>query len=253
MAQHYVYRFYAELKDYEPKIWRRFEINGEKTMAELGYALMIMFEMQGSHLFCIVDNMREEIIARTRGLYDKIDSQGGKVSDLWNTLRNNRYELIDEEMDYFGDDQPVEADGITLNRAMGRIGTEATMMYDYGDGWEVALRLEECEQQEISLSLLPRVLEGEGFGIIEDVGGTGGLEQFAEAMKRGEGEDFDEYCEWLGIEGFDMDEFDIEDMNFRLKKLNRVYRDIYEHHIEPTRQSLKLLLRHYKGKGPSGY
>ena len=90
-------------------------------------------------------------------------------------------------------------------------------------------------------------------GIIEDVGDTDGLEQFAEAMKRGEGEDFDEYCEWLGIEGFDMDEFDIEDMNFRLKKLNRVYRDIYEHHIEPTRQSLKLLLRHYKGKGPSGY
>jgi hypothetical protein len=31
MAQHYVYRFYAELKDYKPKIWRRFEINGEKS------------------------------------------------------------------------------------------------------------------------------------------------------------------------------------------------------------------------------
>ena len=36
MSQHYVYSFYAELKDHKPKIWRRFEINGEKTMAELG-------------------------------------------------------------------------------------------------------------------------------------------------------------------------------------------------------------------------
>ena len=48
MAQHYVYLFYAELKDYKPKIWRRFEINGEKTMAELGYALMLMFEIIGA-------------------------------------------------------------------------------------------------------------------------------------------------------------------------------------------------------------
>jgi len=46
MTQHYVYRFYAELKDYKPKIWRRFEINGEKTIAEPGYAVMLMFEMQ---------------------------------------------------------------------------------------------------------------------------------------------------------------------------------------------------------------
>jgi hypothetical protein len=36
LEQHYVYRFYAELKDYEPKVRRRFEINGEKTMVELG-------------------------------------------------------------------------------------------------------------------------------------------------------------------------------------------------------------------------
>ena len=35
MSQHYVYSFYAELRDHKPKIWRRFEINGEKTMAEL--------------------------------------------------------------------------------------------------------------------------------------------------------------------------------------------------------------------------
>ena len=57
MAQHYVYSFYAELKDYEPKIWRRFEINGEKTVAELGYAIMLMFEMQASHLFCFTNTI----------------------------------------------------------------------------------------------------------------------------------------------------------------------------------------------------
>jgi hypothetical protein len=50
MAQHHVYRFYEDLKDHKPKKWQRFEINGEKTMAELSYALMLMLEMQASHM-----------------------------------------------------------------------------------------------------------------------------------------------------------------------------------------------------------
>jgi hypothetical protein len=59
MAKHYIYRFKAELQDYKPKIWRTFEIDGGKTMAELGYILQIMFEMQASHLFCFRDNVGE--------------------------------------------------------------------------------------------------------------------------------------------------------------------------------------------------
>jgi len=57
MAKHYIYRFKAELQDYKPKILRTFEIDGGKTMAELGYILQIMFEMQASHLFCFRDNV----------------------------------------------------------------------------------------------------------------------------------------------------------------------------------------------------
>ena len=53
MAVHQIYRFYAELKDYTPKIWRRFEVIGTKTIAEFGYTIMTMFEMQASHLFCL--------------------------------------------------------------------------------------------------------------------------------------------------------------------------------------------------------
>lgn len=62
MVTHYVYQFYAELKDYEPKIWRRFLINGEKTVAELAYIVMIAFEMQASHLFTLKRNCQKELI-----------------------------------------------------------------------------------------------------------------------------------------------------------------------------------------------
>ena len=258
MAQHYVYRFYAELKDYEPKIWRRFEINGERTMAELGYALMLMFEMQASHLFCIVDNAKESFRSIMKEIYEGIGKEETpEIVSNYESMKNNRYELADEEaveiIEMLGHERLVEADRVTINREVGGRNWKATMDYDYGDGWEVELVLEECEKQEISLTLLPRVLEGEGYGIIEDVGGPGGLEEFAEAMRKGKGKAYKEYCEWLGIDHLDMEAFDRDDMNFRLKKLIRVYRDIYEYHLEPTEQSYKLLYREYKErKGSDG-
>lgn len=65
--------------------------------------------------------------------------------------------------------------------------------YDFGDGWEIMIVLEKIidTDSDISGKDLPRVLEGEGYGIIEDCGGSEGLD--------------------LGI-------FDLDDMNFRLKK-----------------------------------
>lgn len=228
MAKHYVYRFYAELMDYKPKIWRRFEINGEKTMAELGYAIMLLFEMQASHLFCFIEDN----------------------SDF---TKNIRYELPSDDTYLNGDERLIGADGIKLNHITDHPGWKLTFEYDYGDGWEVALTLEQCEKREVSLAGLPCVLEGEGFGIIEDVGGVTGLGNLAKAFKKGKGKEYYDFCEWLGTITLDLTAFDIDDMNFRLKKLIRVYKEIYEYHYEPTERSLGLLLREYKHKGVRGY
>ena len=45
MATKQIYQLYAELKDYEPKIWRRFEVVSNIKIARLGYILMTLFEM----------------------------------------------------------------------------------------------------------------------------------------------------------------------------------------------------------------
>jgi hypothetical protein len=97
------------------------------------------------------------------------------------------------------------------------------------------------------------VLKGEGFGIVEDVGGVGGLENLAKVLKKGKGKEYKETCEWLDSDSLDLEAFDIDDMNFRLKKLIRVYRESYECRYDPTEKSLSLLLREYKGKGARGY
>ena len=36
MASQPIYQFYAELNNYQPKIWRRFQVPGNITMARLG-------------------------------------------------------------------------------------------------------------------------------------------------------------------------------------------------------------------------
>lgn len=118
--------------------------------------------------------------------------------------------------------------------------------YDYGDNWQVAITLEKIiVDKELPGKELPRVLEGEGFGIIEDCGGSYGLEELLKAFKKKKGKQYDEYCDWLGVTDLDLSTFDINDINFRLKKVPRIYTDVYEYGLEPTKQSLDLLMRKY--------
>ena len=71
--------------------------------------------------------------------------------------------------------------------------------------------------------------------------------------KKGKGKEYNDFCAMLGTITLDLTAFDIDDMNFRLKKLICVYKEIYEYHYEPTERSLGLLLREYKHKGVRGY
>lgn len=52
----------------------------------------------------------------------------------------------------------------------------------------------------------------------------------------------------LGFEELDLTSFDVDDMNFRLKGVPRIYADVCEFGLEPTKQSLNLLMRKYKNK-----
>jgi hypothetical protein len=105
----------------------------------------------------------------------------------------------------------------------------------------------------VSLTDFPRVIEGEGFGIVENVGGVGGLTELANVLKKGKGQEYKEYCEWLGTKKLDLTKFDMDDMNYRIKKLVRVYKKIYEDHEGPSAKTISILLRQDQGKGPMGY
>lgn len=222
-----IYQFYSELVDYRPKIWRRFQTSGNISLARLGYAVMTMYEMRGHHLLGL--------------LYEKpMLTRSGRQSSRMELLC--RYAIpphIDEDYGPCKDATREKISKLDLDPPH-RLLVE----YDYGDGWEVAVRLEEkLSIPNLAASDLPRVLEGGGWGIVEDCGGVPGLEELALAFREKKGEAYENLRDWLGVDDFDMEKFDLEDMNFRLKKLPAIFANIYEKKKIPTSKQIALLER----------
>jgi len=195
MAEHTIYEIEAQLNDFKPTIRRRFIINGERSLAYLGYTLMAMFEMSGSHLFEF-----NGTVAILKDYSKKItfaiptpDDPDPLASEIYNVFTNKIKTSLRDKDD-------------TLN-----------FVYDYGDAWEISLTVVNVEKKNISLQKIPFVSNGDGFGIIENIGGTHGLEDYTQAMKAGKGEAFDMYHNWLGDNLPDMDHFDLDYLNYYLK------------------------------------
>ncbi|MDR1033710.1 MAG: plasmid pRiA4b ORF-3 family protein [Bifidobacteriaceae bacterium] len=251
MASQPIYEFYAELTGFKPKIWRRFQVMNNITVARLGYVLQTLFEMKASHLMAVEIPHGENTYRRMRRDYPEIPSDSRVFDDrdeIW------RLDFIDDDT---GELQPsyrsnVKMGYITEERIkyiVKYIGDELSMEYDFGDSWWVKVTLEKVFRDENILGKdLPRVLEGENFGIIEDSGGISGLAELVRAFKRKTGWKYKELSAWLGKDEFDITEFDIDDMNFRLKKIPRIYEEIYEYDLEPTKYSIGLIERKYLKK-----
>jgi hypothetical protein len=227
MASHRIYQFYSELQDYQPRIWRRFQVSGNISIAKLGYIIMTMYEMRASHLFSVVCTF---------------DYHGKKKETYYEVPMDEA-----EPFDLGGNIVRKDATQVKLMRISNSPQKDLFHVnYDFGDDWWVDIDLEQIfVDDDLPGNELPRVLEGEGFGIIEDCGGVGGLEDLARAFKEKEGESYDQYSEWLSVDDLDLSAFDIDDMNFRLKKLPRIFKQIYESGLEPTQKSIDLIERQY--------
>lgn len=244
MASQPIYQFYAELNDYTPKIWRHFQVPRNITVARLGYIILTMFEMQTSHLFCIEEPLKEKM---SNYLCQKFSPEQIAAFFADNDYEDIRtYEVKNKEDDE-SDEDAFDAVETKMYQIFSKAGDYVTLLYDYGDGWEVKITLEKIfEDKELPGKELPRVLEGDGYGIIEDCGGVGGLLELAKVFGKKSGKRYKELSEWLDVTELDLNSFDIADMNFRLKKVPRIYADAYEYSLEPTKQSLNLLDRKYK-------
>jgi hypothetical protein len=220
------------------------------TVARLGYLVQVLFEMKASHLMAIDVPSGENLAIRIRSLHQN------KIDGIWeNILRNSkneiqRYVFFDDEFEDFtslrDELQTLDATQVRIKHALGGEGEKLNVNYDFGDNWWVSLTLEKVfSDEKLDGKALPRVLDGSGFGIVEDVGGIGGLGDLVKIFNKKSGRKYEDYCVWLGITDFDIHAFDVDDMNFRVKKIPRIYKQAYEDGLEPTQRSIDLIERKY--------
>ena len=232
MATQTVYQFYAELEGYKPKIWRRFQVAGDTSVARLGYIVMTLYEMKASHLLA-VEHERPLL------------TPSGRKSQRTELI--GRYSVPSEDNWSGADDE--DATKTELAQLDLAPPSRLLVWYDFGDDWRVLVTLEKTvDHSDMSDKTLPCVLEGKGLGIIEDCGGIWGLADIADAFKAKKGKAYKHYSDWLGIDDLDMAAFDVDDMNFRLKKIPDIYAAIYEQKSYPTQASINLIERKYLKK-----
>jgi hypothetical protein len=88
--------------------------------------------------------------------------------------------------------------------------------YDFGDGWEHEVRVEKLLPPQQEGRFRPLCLTGKRACPPEDVGGSGGYEDFLEAIRDPKHENHDEMVEWIGGD-WDPEAFDLEVVNDDLK------------------------------------
>ncbi|MCI6810359.1 MAG: plasmid pRiA4b ORF-3 family protein [Spirochaetia bacterium] len=195
-----VYKLYSELKGFKPKIHRTFLIKKNMPMLSLASCMISMFDGNASHIYDF-DVPSENL---------------------------NLQVYFDGEMNAFDDEfaighkhiQPkkyVDVRNYKVKDCLKKIGDKITFTYDFGDGWTFPIRLEEIIDDEVYEEAAPLVLDGEGHGIIEDVGGVGAMSDCVKAYEKKSGEDYESYSEWLGIKDLVITYFNKSAVNKSLK------------------------------------
>ena len=193
-------QFYIELKDFTPKLWRRFIIREDAKMTTLGYAILSMFKASGGHLF----NFELPGAATLIELPDPYDD--GLISM-----------------------KKIDARKIKVGKVFENLQTECLFTYDFGDNWEFELKPEKVITDQTLTSAKPvKVTAGENYGIVDDCGGSGGLEELIEVYRKGTGKRYEELREWSGKEKFDFTAFNMKEINSSLAGGIRMYKSNYE-------------------------
>lgn len=178
-----------DLVDAEPAIWRRVELAGDLTLADLHEVLQTVMGWTDSHL--------HQFLA-------------GPERD--HGVRPFLTDFAEEE----GDEGIRERD-VRLDQVLAQVGDVLIYDYDFGDGWEHEVRVEEIGAYDASAPTA-RVLDGSRACPPEDCGGIPGYEEVLEACaSRGTADERQrELFEWLDHD-YDPQRFDVDETDRLLR------------------------------------
>ena len=184
-----VYRLKVTLRGARPPIWRRFQVPGQITFANLHLVLQAVMGWENDHLYVFEVGQRR----------------------------------IGEPSDYDG--RTEDASRIELRKVAGQKGARLTYIYDFGDDWHHQLVVEEtaCPGAEAGWVVC---LSGRRACPPEDCGGIWGYSALLTALENPAEPDLAERIEWLEeVHGhFDPDRFDPTEVTGRLRNFNPLRR-----------------------------
>lgn len=174
------YQLRIELKEVQPLVWRRLLVPENVTLAKLTVILQSAMGWHGGHL-------HEYIVGRLH------------------------YGIPDQDWD----DEPVlDERRVRLNTLVESGARRFKFLYDFGDGWEHTVKIEDLVVPSKEGKLI-RCVGGENACPPEDVGGAHAYFDFLAAIRDPTHEEHRTLLEWIGG-SFDPVVFSIADVNARL-------------------------------------
>lgn len=179
------FQFDVRLKDVDPSIWRRIEVPENYSFWDLHVAIQDAMGWKDYHLHAF--RVRNPASA-------KVDTIG----------------IPDEE---FSDEMPMLAGwDIPITRYFTLEHPRADYEYDFGDGWDHEVTLEEVLPRGAAIKY-PRCINGGRACPPEDCGGVPGYENLLEIIRDPKHEEHQEMLEWVGG-SFDPERFDARKVRF---------------------------------------
>lgn len=127
-----------------------------------------------------------------------------------------------QPFDWLIDDEMEDEVGAVLQEVAPAEKTHFLYVYDMGDYWEHDILVEKILPAALK-GVYPLGLTGKRNGPIEDCGGLWGYEEMLEILADPKHEDHQDRKAWLkevyGVLTWDGDEFDLDEINRKLKKL----------------------------------
>jgi hypothetical protein len=173
-----VYAIKVTLLGTSPPVWRRILVDRDMTLRNLHLTLQTVMGWENSHLHQFVFPKWNR------------DSQHGSGTKIVNESRARVGDVI------------------------GTAGERLLYEYDFGDGWQHELLLEEVLLGDESFQQM--CVAGERCCPPEDCGGPQGFAELLEAMADANHPDHEDICAWLG--DFAPESFSKEEINRRLRR-----------------------------------
>lgn len=182
-----VFRLKVSLKGSRPLIWRRVEVLSTTDLGTLHYVIQIAMGWTNSHLHEF-------------------------------TVGDRRYGAPEQD-DIIFDNSPLDENTVTVGDVLRRKGARIDYEYDFGDGWEHEIRLEERLPADPGVRY-PCCTGGEMACPPDDCGGLFGYYNMLNILKNPRHPDYEVWKSWIDP-GFSPDSFNLAAVNRELGRIKR--------------------------------